>query len=157
MGFADESGEIMEKTVKTLACLKPENITVHSLCLKKSSDFKSDRIHIHDAPELNETLEKIYGILTSAEYFPYYMYRQKYAAGNLENTGFCKKGRECLYNIYMMDELMPIFSAGAGAMTKIVKDGKIERIANYKYPYEYVKNDFQINSEKNRYKIEMLK
>ena len=157
IGLADESGCSMTATAKTLAGLKPENITVHSLCKKKSSELSSEKTYSHDAPKLNETLEDIYGILNLAGYDPYYMYRQKYAAGNLENTGFCQAGRECLYNIYMMDELMTIFGAGAGAMTKIVKDGRIERIANFKYPYEYIGRDFQIKSEKNKDKIIMLK
>jgi len=151
-----ESCASMINTIKTLADLKPENITVHSLCIKKSAELKSKKIYTPNAPELNIVLEKYYDILKTAGYKPYYMYRQKYTAGNLENTGFCLDHCECLYNIYMMDELQTIFGVGAGSMTKLVKDGRIERIANYKYPYEYIERDFQINREINRDKLMML-
>ena len=156
IGLADESKSSMINTIETLADLKPENITIHSLCIKKSADIKAEKIYNADDKNLNETLEDIYDILKTAGYRPYYMYRQKYTAGNLENTGFCLEGRECLYNIYMMDELMTIFGVGAGAMTKIVKEGRIERIANYKYPYEYIERDFQINGENNQNKLKFL-
>ena len=156
IGLADEPEESMIKTAETLAMLRPENITVHALCVKKSAELKFEKAYSPDMPMLCKTLEAIYSILKSAGYRPYYMYRQKYAAGNLENTGFCLEGRECLYNIYMMDELMTIFGAGAGAMTKIVKNGQIERIANYKYPYEYIERDFQINRENNKEKLKIL-
>ena len=156
VGLADEPQSSMIETAEKLAELKPENITIHSLCIKKSSELKASKIYNQNAPELNETLENIYDMLNSAKYKPYYMYRQKYAAGNLENTGFCLNGCECLYNIYMMDELMTIFGAGAGAMTKIVKNGQIERIANYKYPYEYIERDFQINGEKSKANLKIL-
>ena len=160
IGLPDESESSMINTIEKLAGLKPENITIHSLCLKKSSDLKnelkSDKVYISNAPELNSVLENGYNILKSEGYKPYYMYRQKYAVGNLENTGFCLDGCECLYNIYMMDEIQTIFGVGAGAMTKLVKNGRIERIANYKYPYEYIGHDFQINKESNREKLGML-
>jgi len=147
IGLPDETERSMINTITTLAILKPENITVHSLCLKKSSGLKSDNYCITNAPELNDTLEAGYDILRSAGYKPYYMYRQKYAAGNLENTGFCLDNCECLYNIYMMDEIQTIFGAGAGAMTKLVRGGRIERVANYKYPYEYIERDFKLKRE----------
>ncbi|MCL2813410.1 MAG: coproporphyrinogen dehydrogenase HemZ [Oscillospiraceae bacterium] len=160
IGLTGESKPSMLETASALSSLKPENITVHSLCLKKSSELKSSEFEktlSQSSSGLNETLDDIYEILSLAGYKPYYMYRQKYAAGNLENTGFCLDGRECLYNIYMMDELMSIFGAGAGAMTKIVKGGRIERAANYKYPYEYIGRDFQINSQKNIGKLKILR
>ena len=146
----------MMNTIIRLIDLGPENITVHTLCMKKSAELKSNNIYNPNAPELNDVLENGYNILKSEGYKPYYMYRQKYAAGNLENTGFCLNNRECLYNIYMMDELQTIFGIGAGAMTKLVKNGRIERVANYKYPYEYMEHDFQINKENNREKLKIL-
>jgi len=155
-GLPDETESSMINTLETLAGLKPENITIHSLCLKKSSELKNEKVYISNTPDLNNVLEKNYDILKSAGYKPYYMYRQKYAVGNLENTGFCLDNCECLYNIYMMDEIQTIFGVGAGAMTKLVKDGRIERIANYKYPYEYIEHDFQINRDNNKEKLKML-
>ena len=156
IGLPEESTESMITTIMNLIDLGPENITIHTLCMKKSAELKSENIYNPNAPELNNVLENSYNILKSEGYKPYYMYRQKYAAGNLENTGFCLNNRECLYNIYMMDEVQTIFGVGAGAMTKLVKNGRIERIANYKYPYEYIERDFQINRENNREKLEML-
>ena len=70
---------------------------------------------------------------------PYYMYRQKNTVGNLENVGYAKKGRENLYNILIMDETQTILGAGCAASTKLVEpNGKITRVHNYKFPYEYI-------------------
>lgn len=79
-------------------------------------------------------------VLTENGYHPYYMYRQGKSLGNLENVGWCKDGCECLYNVFMMDETHTVLSAGAGAVIKLKNQntGKIERIYNYKYPYEYI-------------------
>ena len=164
IGLPGESEESMIKTIKTLSEIKPGNITVHTFCVKKSSEFKikinndntDENIYMPDAPELNSALEIGYDILKSAGYKPYYMYKQKYSAGNLENTGFCLTDCECLYNIYMMDELQTIFGVGAGAVTKLVKNGRIERVANYKYPYEYIERDFQISRDVNCNKLKIL-
>jgi oxygen-independent coproporphyrinogen-3 oxidase len=156
IGLPGEPEESMIRTIEALAGLGPENITVHSLCIKKASELRSEKYNMTHPAYLNGVLEKSYDILREAGYKPYYLYRQKYAAGNLENTGFCLENRECVYNIYMMDELQTIFGVGAGAITKLVKDGRIERIANYKYPYEYIGRDFQINREKNKIKLKML-
>ena len=73
-------------------------------------------------------------------YIPYYLYRQKNTTQNLENVGFAKQGCECLYNIYIMEEAQTILAAGAAGSTKLVNTdtGKIERLFNYKFPYEYV-------------------
>ena len=81
-------------------------------------------------------------LLEKAGYVPYYLYRQKGTLQNLENIGWCKPGKECLYNIYIMEEVHSILSAGAGGSTKLVepgrRHGKIERIFNFKYPTEYI-------------------
>ena len=156
VGLPGETGEGMIDTIERLARLRPDNITMHTLCIKKSADLKKRAEYTPDSPELNRVLDESYNILKSAGYKPYYMYRQKYAAGNLENTGFCLDGRACLYNIYMMDEIQTIFGAGAGAVTKLVRGDRIERIANYKYPFEYIAHDFQIERESNKNKLEIL-
>ena len=77
--------------------------------------------------------------LMSCGYNPYYLYRQKNTVDNLENVGYAKKGFESFYNIYIMDETQTIIGAGSSASTKLVyNNGKIERIRNYKFPYEYI-------------------
>ena len=144
VGLFGENKLSMIETVQKLIEIEPENITVHTLCIKKSASIKTDNanddvIYKPYSPEVNYALEEIYELLRQNGYLPYYMYKQKYAVGNLENTGFSKKNRECMYNIYMMDELQTIYGAGAGATTKILyPDGRIERIINPKYPYEYI-------------------
>jgi oxygen-independent coproporphyrinogen-3 oxidase len=78
--------------------------------------------------------------LNGAGLLPYYMYRQNKTVGNLENVGYSKEGYEGLYNIYIMDETHTILACGASAVTKLKNayTGNIERIFNYKYPYEYI-------------------
>jgi len=159
IGLYGETGKSMIDTISALVNLRPENITIHAFCIKRSAELKYDKseiVYTPDSPELNNVSETGYNILKSMGYKPYYIYRQKYAAGNLENTGFCLDNKECLYNIYMMNEIHTIFGVGAGAMTKLVKNGRIERIANYKYPYEYIEHEFQINRENNKSKLKLL-
>ena len=78
--------------------------------------------------------------LNNSGYSPYYMYRQSKCVGNLENVGWCKKGTEGLYNVFMMEECQTVLAVGAGAVTKLCEPGgtDVERIFNYKYPYEYI-------------------
>src|SRR5699024_10473907 len=78
--------------------------------------------------------------LTAEGYAPYYMYKQKGTVDSLENTGYALPGRDCLYNVFIMDELHTIIACGAGAVTKLKnqKTGLIKRIFNYKYPKEYI-------------------
>ncbi len=126
------------------ACeLSAENITVHTLALKRSSYMGGQgRVQVQRALEASEMLDFAYQKLTEKEYRPYYMYRQSKTLGNLENTGYCKEGRECLYNIFMMEECHSVFALGAGAVTRLKAplNEKISRIFNYKYPYEYIKD-----------------
>jgi oxygen-independent coproporphyrinogen-3 oxidase len=90
--------------------------------------------------------------LSENNYYPYYMYRQSKSLGNLENVGWCKSGYDCLYNVFMMDETHSVFSAGAGAVTKLKNPvtKHIERVYNFKYPYEYVNNFDEILNRKSR-------
>ncbi len=133
------------ETIEKIIELGPTNITAHTFCVKRSADIVHEDIKIYSRDDFNVAKCVDYTqILTKKNgYVPYYMYRQKNALGNFENVGFCKKGSEGLYNILMMEEIHTIFAAGAGAVTKFVLDqgGKIERIFNPKYPYEYLEQD----------------
>lgn len=123
----------------------PENITVHTLALKRSSDMaQGGRVEAEKSALANAMLEYAYGELGKNGYHPYYMYRQAKSLGNLENTGCCLNGRECLYNIFMMEECHSVFAVGAGAVTRLKApySSAIDRIFNYKYPYEYI-NGFE--------------
>ena len=129
-----------QDTVREVIALDPENITVHTLTLKRASNLVVEhRAAAYD--DVSAMLESCRE-LADVGYRPYYMYRQKGTLQNLENIGWAKPGCECLYNIYIMEEIHTILSAGAGGSTKLVipgqRRGKIERIFNFKYPTEYI-------------------
>ncbi len=139
-GLPGDTVQGFVNSIDTAILLKPENITVHSLALKRSSTLvaKENALLCQDntAAQMIDYAEKA---LTSAGYVPYYMYRQSRCVGNLENVGWCLLGKECLYNIYMMEEIHTVLAVGAGAVTKLKAPDSnyIERIFNFKYPYEY--------------------
>ncbi len=127
--------------------LAPENITVHTFCVKKASDIlrEDKRIYSITGGDVGKCVDYSQLRAMQTGYAPYYMYRQKNTIGNFENMGFAKEGFEGLYNVYMMEEVHSIFAAGAGAVTKLVdyRGAKIQidRIFNPKYPYEYLNGD----------------
>ena len=139
-GLPGDTVEGFRKSLKTAISLEPENITVHTLTLKRASNLVVEhRAAAYD--DVARMLESC-ALLEQAGYVPYYLYRQKGTLQNLENIGWCKPGYEGLYNIYIMEEVHTILSAGAGGSTKLVQPGvrhaRIERIFNYKYPTEYI-------------------
>ena len=130
-----------------IMALRPENITVHTFCVKRSSDLRKNGGDVYSmrGGDTGKCVDYSQIQCTHEGYIPYYMYRQKNTVGNFENVGFSLPGYEGLYNIYMMEEVHSIFAAGAGAVTKLVDytpvDGShchIERLFNPKYPYEYL-------------------
>lgn len=125
-------------TLDKILLLNPENITVHTLALKRSSNLTKSGEKL-EASTAGKMLDIVSDTLPKYGYIPYYLYRQSRMVGNLENTGWSKPGFECLYNVFIMDETHTILSCGAGGVTKIKQpDGPhIERIFNYKFPYEY--------------------
>lgn len=126
-------------TLDTAISLNPENITLHTLALKRSSRIVTGKIDVESGELANNMLTQAEKQFTQNGYEPYYMYRQSRSLGNLENVGWCKKGYECLYNIFMMEECHTVLAAGAGAVTKLKQYGvnNIDRIFNFKFPYEY--------------------
>ena len=137
-GLPGDTVDGFAKSLATALSLSPENITVHTLTLKRASNLVIGHAD-SDYGDVAAMLEEC-GALADAGYQPYYLYRQKGTLQNLENTGWCKPGKEGYYNIYIMEEVHSILSAGAGGSTKLVQPGgaKIERIFNYKYPAEYI-------------------
>ncbi|MBQ3483568.1 MAG: coproporphyrinogen dehydrogenase HemZ [Clostridia bacterium] len=141
--FAESFDKILE--------LAPENITVHTFCVKRAAEIlrEGNRVYNLRGGDAGKCVD--YSQIRAAElgYQPYYMYRQKNMVGNFENVGFAREGTECLYNIYMMEEVHSILAAGAGAVTKLVeyapaatgKKSVIRRLFNPKYPYEYLESD----------------
>ena len=139
-GLPGDTVEGFEASLRKAIALDPENITVHTLTLKRASNIVVEH-RAADYADVAAMLDKC-SLLADAGYRPYYMYRQKGTLQNLENIGWAKPGFECLYNIYIMEEVHTILSAGAGGSTKLVipgqRRGKIERIFNFKYPTEYI-------------------
>lgn len=141
-GLPTDTFESFCSTVQQVCALDPESVTVHSLSMKRASTLTVDG----RLPELaagitaSKMVDTARQELTRRGIVPYYMYRQSKTVGNLENVGYAKKGFECLYNVYIMDETHTILACGASAVTKLRQpDGDfIERIFNFKYPYEYI-------------------
>ena len=131
--------------------LKAENITVHALTLKRASFLRETESELFspDAPEMVDFAQEY---LTGRGYVPYYMYRQKGTVDSLENTGYAIPGTECLYNLFIMDELQSIVACGAGAVTKLrnAQSNLIERIFDLKYPQEYLDRFGEMLSRKDR-------
>ncbi len=155
-GLPGEGFGSFSDTIDRIIELRPENLTFHTLCIKNAADFAQKKDHIRSMHMFSETSKCVdYSQLSAknAGYIPYYIYRQKNTINNLENVGFALPGTEGLYNIYMMEEIQTIFAVGAGAVSKMVsRDGKsIERIFEYKYPYEYLADP---NGMKNKEKRE---
>lgn len=126
-------------TIDELCTLDPESITIHTLTLKRSSKLFREEERFVDA-RISDMVDYGQQKLCKEGYLPYYLYRQKNTVENLENVGFSKAGYECLYNIYIMEEAQTILAVGAAGSTKLVntETGKIERLFNYKFPYEYI-------------------
>lgn len=153
-GLPLDTADGFYRTLSTVRELDPESVTVHTLALKRSSTLVTDGLSSGQASEVPQMLSDAQFVLTNSGYLPYYMYRQSRSLGNMENVGWCKKGFEGLYNIYMMEECHTILSAGAGAVTKLKapNENYIERIFNFKYPYEYNSRFDELMERKDRIK-----
>lgn len=150
VGLPGDNFRRFSNTMDNILQLAPENITVHTFCVKKSAEIlrlNSDIYSIRGG-DAGKCVDYSQIRTHQAGYIPYYMYRQKNTVGNYENVGFSFPGHEGLYNIYMMEEIHSIFAAGAGAVTKLVDHAgacaetrNIERLFHQKYPYEYLAED----------------
>ncbi len=139
------------RTLDAVLSLSPENVTIHTLSLKKGARLKDEGGEIPAAPDVAAMLDFAFPVLRRAGYRPYYLYRQKNMAGGFENTGWTLPGQENLYNICIMEELCSILAMGAGGSTKLIAPGgKIQRIFAPKYPNEYIANIEKTCSDKNK-------
>ncbi|WP_295859576.1 coproporphyrinogen dehydrogenase HemZ [uncultured Oscillibacter sp.] len=138
-GLPEDTPEGFRRSLDACVALGADNITVHTLSLKKGSRITLEGLRIPSAEAVGEMLDYADPALRSAGYGPYYLYRQKYMSGSFENVGWCRPGSENLYNVYIMSELCSILSCGAGGSTKMVGagPGSIRRAFNLKYPAEY--------------------
>ena len=152
-GLPTDTIEGFKYSLEQAIALNPENITVHTLSLKRSSTIVTeDEKGNLDATVTSDMVEYAITRLTENGYKPYYMYRQSKSLGNLENVGWSKKDKECYYNVYMMSECQTVLSVGAGSVIKLKEpDGKyIERIFNFKFPFEYVSRFSELIERKDR-------
>ncbi|MCC8122550.1 MAG: coproporphyrinogen dehydrogenase HemZ [Oscillospiraceae bacterium] len=137
-GLPTDTAAGFAHTMEQILALSPENITVHTLALKKGADLLRTQAQLPDGRDVAHMLDCAWDSLAAADYEPYYLYRQKYMSGSFENVGWTKNGFQSLYNLCMMEELHTVLALGGGGVTKLVDSGHILRVANPKYPYEYI-------------------
>ena len=139
-GLPQDSFGGFQRSLEGVLALAPENITVHTLALKKGSALMERGGALPSGEETGRMLDFSREVLTHSGYLPYYLYRQKYMSGSLENVGWARPGTESLYNIVMMEELQSVISLGGGGVTKLIepKSGKLFRLTNPKYPHDYL-------------------
>ena len=138
-GLPTDSYEGFCHSLDTAAALRPGNITVHTLALKKGADLFQRRDNLSAPEEVARMVEYANETLRKLGYKPYYLYRQKYMSGSFENVGWSLPGQDCLYNIFMMEELHSIVSLGGGGMNKVnLPDGTLQRFHNPKFPEQYI-------------------
>ena len=142
LGLPGEGTAEVENTMAEIEKLAPENMTVHTLAIKRASRLR-EQLEDYDLAKA-VLMEKLLDISASTaermNLSPYYMYRQKNMLGSFENVGYAKKGCESVYNIVIMEETQSIYAAGAGASTKLYdkETGRIERVFNVKNVDEYI-------------------
>lgn len=139
-GLPADSVEGFRDTVDKVLSLAPENITIHTLSLKKGSRIMLEGSAIPTAAEVGAMLDYGAARLRQAQYSPYYLYRQKFMSGGFENVGWTKAGYENIYNICIMEELCSILALGGGGSTKLIRHdgGRNIRLMAPKYPLEYI-------------------
>ena len=145
-GLPEDTPEGFRRSLDGCLAMGPDNITVHTLALKKGSRILLEGLRIPTGEQVAEMLDYANPTLRQAGFVPYYLYRQKYMSGSFENVGWCISGAEGLYNIYIMEELHSILSLGAGGSTKMVDAarGHIERVFHPKFPAEYIQRPEKI-------------
>lgn len=157
-GLPQETEEDFAATLKELIAMEPENITVHCLAVKRASKLigLDPDFHYKQANRAEQMLNISRRLLAEAGYAPYYLYRQKHMAGAFENTGYSKPGKECVYNIRIMDEHQTIMALGAGGITKVYfpSENRLERVPNVSNYQEYISriDEMLERKEKNVFK-----
>ena len=136
-GLPEDTPDGFRRSLDRCLAFGTDNVTVHTLALKKGSRILTEGLSIPGAEAVSAMLDYAGPSLRGGGYGPYYLYRQKYMSGSFENIGWSRNGGECWYNIYIMSELCSILSFGAGGSTKMVDGGRIQRVFNPKYPAEY--------------------
>lgn len=155
-GLPGDDPESFARSLDRVLALDPSNVTVHTLALKKGADLFSHREALPPQEAVEEMVEYANATLSGRGYAPYYLYRQKYMSGSLENVGWCRDGDLCLYNVYMMEELTDILALGGGAVSKrLLPDHRLERQCNPKYPKQYVERIEEVLAEKSKLLLQL--
>lgn len=147
-GLPDETVPMFCYSLDEVIKMNPENITVHSMCVKKAAALRFSDVELTKSHDMNKMLDYTAEVMKRTNREPYYMYRQKNISGNLENVGYAQRDNMSVYNINIMEEAQTIIALGGGATSKIVKGDKIERIFNFKDAYEYINRFDEIISKK---------
>ncbi len=148
-GLPGDDPESFARSLDRVLALDPSNITVHTLALKKGAELFSRREALPPQAAVEAMVDRANAVLSGKGYEPYYLYRQKYMSGSLENVGWCRDGDLCLYNVYMMEELTDILALGGGAVSKrLLPEHRLERQCNPKYPKQYVERIEEVLAEK---------
>ena len=151
-GLPSENFSVFSDTLEKTVALNPDNITVHTLCVKKGSRLaeKTDNL---SAGDVKKCVDYSHGYLNSAGYKAYYLYRQKYMAGNLENVGYAKSGTACVFNVDTMEEITNVVACGANAISKRVENSgeKIERYGSPKDVKTYLNKIDEILRKKEEF------
>ena len=138
-GLPADSVDGFRRSLDAVTQMNPANITVHTLALKKGADLFEKRVNLPSFAEAAQMVAYANHNLRDLGYKPYYLYRQKYMSGSFENVGWSRDGLDCLYNIYMMEEIHTILSLGGGGMNKVnFPDGSLKRFHNPKFPEQYI-------------------
>ena len=153
-GLPGEEPEDFKRTLDEVAAFDPANITIHTLALKRASKLKEEdsEFNYREVEKPEKMVDVSRSVMESLGYKPYYLYRQKYMVGNLENIGYAKPGTECLYNIKTMDERQTMIALGAGGISKRYYPGenRIERAANVSNYEIYIERIDEMLERKNQ-------
>ncbi|MBR6413689.1 MAG: coproporphyrinogen dehydrogenase HemZ [Oscillospiraceae bacterium] len=148
-GLPGDDPASFARSLERVLALDPSNVTVHTLALKKGADLFTRREALPPQEAVEEMVAHANATLAAHRYAPYYLYRQKYMSGSLENVGWCRDGDLGLYNIYMMEELTSVLALGGAAVSKRnLPDNRLERQCNPKYPKQYVERIDEVRAEK---------
>ena len=148
-GLPDESFEMFKYSLDEVSSLDPDDITIHTMCVKHGARLKTTDVEFTKSETMNRMLEYAQRKMKGTGRIPYYMYRQKNMVGNLENVGYAYPDKMSEYNISIMEEKQTIIALGGGGSTKVVTGDRIERIFNYKDPKEYIEGFDNIIERKN--------
>lgn len=147
-GLPDETPEMFKYSVDELIKLDPENITVHTMCIKRAARLDTDSSEVVHSNTVTDMLDYAAKRMKETGRIPYYMYRQKNILGNLENVGYAKEGCMSIYNVKIMEEVQTILALGGGGTSKLVMGDRIERVFNFKNPDEYIRRFDEILKRK---------